>query len=287
MKENIVLYNSLDEKHNSAEYADLFTIVLDTDPKIYDMINDDEMATFRKEYSSDTDIIICGGDVTLMYFVNRFYSSSQFGRIFYCSCDCVSDFTKDIPVKPAMDDITIDITDYLGRLPTASVDGNDYVFLTGVGFGLDVDIYNSEPIYFRLLRKRKERKKRLLKDAVFNYDPIDITVDVDGTVQSFEDVWLAPTLAGRYYCDGMLLAPEQDRLNESGTLSLVVLHGAKKRRTVRILNSTYKEKDRSSCRKIDILTGKDITVKFSRVCNIQVDGSELFSSDSYHAHSPQ
>jgi hypothetical protein len=286
MKENIVLFNSLDDKHNSSEYADLFTIVLDTDPKVYDMTNDDDMAHFKTEYTPEADIIICGGDATLMLFVNRFYSPEHSGKIFYCSCDCASDFTKDIPVKPAMDDIVIDITDYLGNLPIACIDGKEYKFINGVGFGLDVDIYNSEPVYFRLIRRRKEHKKRLLKDAVFKYDPIDITVNVDGEVQSFEDVWLAPTLAGRYYCDGMMLAPDQDRLNESGTLSLVVLHGARKRRTVRIINSTYKEKDRSSCRKIDILTGKDISVEFSSPCSIQVDGNDLLPSGSYSAHSP-
>ena len=274
-----IFYNSADSKHNSSEYAELFSIVLETEPEFIDICDEYQPKSFLGSYEPGRCAIICGGDNTLSWFINHIYPSADFAGISFCTCDTGSDFSLDINAA----DVLIDITEHLRHLPSAIVNFRDYKFINGIGFGLDVNFYDSTPVYANLIGKLRAKGKIPPKEYVFRYDPVDIEAEVDGVRYTFENVWVAPIMNGRYYSDGMMIAPNQDRSNEDGTLSLVVLHNAKKWRAFRILKSLYRERDRSGCRKLDILCGCDITVRLSKPANIHLDGNTLFNVDGYHA----
>ena len=60
------------------------------------------------------------------------------------------------------------------------------------------------------------------------------TITVDGKEYRFKKVWLAPTMHGRFYGGGMMPTPAQDRLDPEGKLSVMVMHGSGKLKTLMI-----------------------------------------------------
>lgn len=55
---------------------------------------------------------------------------------------------------------------------------------------------------------------------MFHFKPRHVSIEVDSQKYEFDNIWLAPTMNGRYYGGGMNIAPNQDRLQDK--LSVVV-----------------------------------------------------------------
>lgn len=281
MEKTYIFFNSADKKHNSSEYAELLDLVLESPAEFIDICDEYQPKAFKDSCIPGCDAIICGGDNTLSWFINWIYPSGSFRKISFCTCDSKSDFTADIDA----DDILVDITDYLDSLPSVVVNCREYKFINGAGFGLEMNFYDSSPVYKNLIGRIRAKAKVPKKEHVFNYDCIDIEAEVDGERYSFDDVWVCPVMNGRYCSDGMMIAPDQERLNDEGVLSLVVLHNTMRWRAFRIMKTLYRGRNRSGCKKINILTGSEITVKFSKPSNIQIDGNSFHKVEGYHVFS--
>ena len=88
---------------------------------------------------------------------------------------------------------------------------------------------------------------------------------------------------GRYYGGGMNMAPTQDRLNEERKLSLVVMHGSGKLKTLMVFPSIFKGQHISHTEMIAIHEGHDITVKFDKPTALQIDGETVLGVTEYRA----
>ena len=60
------------------------------------------------------------------------------------------------------------------------------------------------------------------------------TVTVDGVTNEYDNVWVCPTMKGRYYGGGMNPAPNQRREDRENHVSLSLLHGSGKIHTLLI-----------------------------------------------------
>ena len=102
---------------------------------------------------------------------------------------------------------------------------------------------------------------------------------VDGETHTFDKVWLAPTMHGRYYGGGMLPCPDQNRKDDK--VSLMLFYGSGKLKTLMIFPNIFKGKHVKHDKHIKIFTGKEITVKFDEPRALQIDGETILDVAEY------
>lgn len=83
----------------------------------------------------------------------------------------------------------------------------------------------------------------------------------------------------------MMPTPNQNRLNESHTVSTLVLFGSGKLKTLAVFPSIFKGEHIKHTEMAEVLTGRDITVEFDRPTPIQIDGETIPGVSSYHVTS--
>lgn len=223
-------------------------------------------------------VIVCGGDGTLNRFVNATRDKKIGGKIYYYACGSGNDFLRDVSEGG---DKLVDMEPYNKDLPTVTVNGNDYAFLNGVGYGIDgyccevgdaLRLKSDKPVNYTAIA---------IKGLLFHYKPTNATVIVDGKEYAFKKVWLAPTMNGRYYGGGMLPAPEQRR--EQAKLSVMVFHGSGKLKTLMIFPSIFKGEHVKKTKYVTVLEGNEITVRFDEPRALQIDGETILGVTEYTA----
>ena len=125
------------------------------------------------------------------------------------------------------------------------------------------------------------REAGISKGLLFHYTPTNATVIVDGKEYTFKKTWLAPCMNGRFYGGGMMPAPEQDRLNEKGEVSVMVFHGYGKLRTLKLFPSIFEGKHVKNKTAVSVFKGKDVTVRFDRPVSLQIDGETYLNVGEY------
>ena len=276
-----VIYNPLSNNKNGTAKAMELCEKLGIDERV-DITTIDNYSTFFATYA-DMDIIICGGDGTLNRFVNDTADIEINNKIFFSPSGTGNDFLRDLEEK---DKDIIDITDYIKNLPTCSVNGKNYKFINGIGYGIDgycCEVGDKQ--------RAKSSDKPInytgiaIKGLLFHYKPTTATVTVDGVTQEFKKVWIAPSMFGRFYGGGMMPTPNQSRLDPEGKLSLMVFHGTGKLKTLMIFPSLFKGEHVKHKKAITILSGHDITVKFDSPRALQVDGETVLGVTEYSVKS--
>ena len=92
-------------------------------------------------------------------------------------------------------------------------------------------------------------------------------------------------MVGKYYGGGMLPAPEQDRNDAEGKLSVMLFHGTRKLKTLIIFPSLFKGEHVKHEKSVTVLSGKEITVEFDSPRAVQIDGETIRNVSSYTARS--
>ena len=168
------------------------------------------------------------------------------------------------------------------------MNGTERLFINGVGYGIDG--YCCE-VGDRL----REQNQKLQQDKPINYasiaikglmgkfKPVNATVTVDGKKYQYKNVWIAPTMKGRYYGGGMMPAPEQDRLSPDGLLTLTVMHCGSKLKALCVFPSLFKGTHVKHKNVVSIHQGREITVEFDRPTPLQIDGETILNVSSYTA----
>ena len=244
--------------------------------------------TFFDGLEADADIIICGGDGTLNCFANETKDVEYQNNIFYYALGSGNDFSRDLG-HAALDKPDFCISEYIRNLPTVDVNGTNRVFINGVGYGIDgycCEVGDA----MREINEKKKKNKPInytaiaIKGLLFYFKPRNAVVNVDGKEYSFKKVWIAPTMNGRYYGGGMMPAPEQKRLDNSGKLTLMVFHGSSALKTLMIFPSLFKGEHVKHTKHVTIFEGKDITVTFDKPTTLQIDGETVLNVTTYSAH---
>lgn len=231
--------------------------------------------------TTDSDkIIVCGGDGTLNKLVNNLTDASLTRDIYYFPTGTGNDFFTDVKYKS--EDGMVKLNDYVVDLPYVTVGGKTLRFLNGIGYGIDgYCCEEGDNIRAEDPNATINYTSIAIGGLMGKYKPRNAVVTVDGVKKSFRKVWLAPTMNGRYYGGGMMVAPDQDRLNNDGKLSLVVMHGTGKLKTLIVFPSIFKGEHVKHTEMVEVLTGYEITVTFDSPCPLQVDGETFRGVTSY------
>ena len=236
-------------------------------------------AEFVKSLKDDDEIVICGGDGTLNYFINHVDCDNIKQNVYIYPTGTGNDFLADLGKHDTKEPVLIN--EYIKNLPTVIIDGKSSKFINGIGYGIDgyccevADKQRAEkptkPINYSSIA---------IKGLLFHYKKRRVTIKIDGQTYEYKNVWLAPTMKGRYYGGGMIIAPSQDRL-KSEDLSVVVYKTRSKIRALMIFPSIFKGEHIKKKKVVNILHGKDIEVEFNIPCALQIDGETVLNVKSY------
>ncbi|MBQ6371496.1 MAG: diacylglycerol kinase family protein [Oscillospiraceae bacterium] len=238
-----------------------------------------DYAEYLSKLSPEDEVVLIGGDGTLNYFINAVKGVRIKNNIYLLGSGTGNDFLTDIGRQPGEEVL---INDYLVNLPTVYVNGIEKLFINNMGFGIDG--YCCE-----VADKIKERSPReeinysgiAIKGLLFHFKPCHAAVTVDGKTYEFDNVWIAPTMKGRYYGGGMDMAPDQDR--SSDKLSVVIYHCRSKLKALMAFPSIFKGEHVKKTDMVSVFTGNDISVRFSRPCAAQIDGETVLDVMEYRA----
>lgn len=273
-----ILYNRLSDNNGGKKAAlklndKIREVVLEI-PKEAKMfaVNDLSYKEFFADKTEEDVVYIVGGDGTINRFVNDMYGEKIAPKIYFYPAGSGNDFFND--QKDKIEDGVIDVSAYLDNLPVVSVNGIEKRFLNGVGFGLDgVCCEVGDDI-----RAKSDKKINYtaiaLKQCLYAFKPRNAVVTVDGKRHEFKNVWIAPTMKGKFYGGGMMVAPGQDRFDKDGKLTLVVVAG--RSRLGLLLN--FPKLFKGNVDKVKIVhtfTGKTITVEYDEPTALQIDGDTV------------
>ena len=87
--------------------------------------------------------------------------------------------------------------------------------MNGIGYGIDGETCRIGDIQRATSDKPVNYSNIAIKLLLGSYKLKKATVEVDGRVSKFENVWMASTMKGRFYGGGMMVAPAQDRRTAS------------------------------------------------------------------------
>ncbi|MCR5400515.1 MAG: hypothetical protein K6E78_02845 [Treponema sp.] len=277
-----VLYNPLSNNKKGEEAkAELEKKLNQTEILLRDIREISDTKSFVNGLAQEDQIILVGGDGTLSRFVNEIYSLKTTLKISLYSAGSGNDFASD--VKEAADKISglIPLNKYIESLPLVKVNGMEKRFLNGIGYGIDGYCCEEGD----RLREQSDKPVNYagiaIKGLLGKFKPFSITITVDGVSHSYKNVWLCPTMIGRYYGGGMIIAPEQDRLNSQKTVTSVVWHNWNKFGTLMAFPSVFKGEHVKYKKMIDFYTGHQIKVTADRPIALQIDGETVRNVREY------
>lgn len=266
-----------DEKKNIVEKA-----TKGAELKFFDMTKADYASLWSGEIGPDENILIIGGDGTLNRFVNDTEKLDIRNPIYILAGGTGNDFLADLGADT---DKPLQINQYIEKLPVVTVNGKDYKFINGVGYGIDgyccevgdeMRKKSSAPVNYTAIA---------IKGLLFKFRPRNAVVTVDGVRRTYKNVWLAPTMNGRCYGGGMIPTPAQDRLNKDRSLSILVWHSGSSIATLMNFPAIFKGEHLKKAKMCEVLTGHDITVEFDRPTALQIDGETVLGVTKYEAKS--
>ena len=279
MKKAHILYNPLAGNGKCNEDVKVLEGLIEDAVEHHDVTACGDDLEFLTRLPKDDYVILCGGDGTLNRFANAVEGLDIENEIFYFPGGSGNDFAHDMNIKKG--DNPFAIKEYIKDLPTVTVNGKSYKFINGIGYGIDGYCCEEADKLRQKSKKRINYTTIALKGLAYDYKPTSAKVTVDGKTYEYKRVWMAPTMNGRYFGGGMMAAPQQDRKNENGTVSLMVLHDCSNIRILMAFPGVYEGKHVKLKKIVDIFDGHDITVEFSRPTALQIDGETVVGVTSY------
>ena len=274
---NYILFNEKSHNGDQLENMKKLEVKLVSFEKI-NVINLD-YPEFFKTLTKDDKVILFGGDGTLNHFVNDVKNLTLPCDFLFYSSGTGNDFRNDMDAK-TYDDL-IFLNDMVYNLPTCTVNGKDYKFINGVGFGIDgyccevaddLQAKSDKPVNYTSIA---------IKGLLFKFKRRSCKVTVDGEVKEYKNAWIAPTMLGVYYGGGMKIAPNQDRFNEDKTLTSVVMHHRSRIKTLIVFSKVFEGKHVNYPKMVDMRVGHEITVEFSIPTPLQIDGETIRNVTKY------
>lgn len=243
----------------------------------------DAVSLDYKEYfnglKAEDEVVLLGGDGTLNYFINAMKGYEIKNNVYLLGSGTGNDFFNDIEKQPGDE---VKINQYLINLPTVRVNGIEKLFINNMGFGIDGYCCEvADQIKEKTPNKEINYSGIAIKGLLFHFKPCHAKVTVDGEVHEFDNVWIAPTMKGRFYGGGMKMAPDQDRFSDK--LTVVVYRAKSKIKALIAFPSIFEGKHVEKTDMVSIFTGNRIKVEFSRPCAAQIDGETVLNVTEYEA----
>lgn len=275
-----ILFNPKSKNGNNQEIIkDLESIIGEEVESKTSVLDKKNYLNILESLNSNDQVYIVGGDGTLHYFVNDIKGKDINFDVYFYAGGTGNDFYND--VKKESDTKLIRINEYIKDLPTVYVNGIERLFINGIGFGIDgycsekgdeLQAKSDKPVNYAAIA---------IKGLLFHYKCPKAKVTVDGVTKEYKKIWLAPTMKGRFYGGGMMVAPEQDRLSPNKTVTSVVWHKSGKLKTLMVFPSIFKGEHVKQKKLIEINEGHHVIVEFDRPTALQIDGETVSGVTKY------
>ncbi len=224
-------------------------------------------------------VLLCGGDGTIMRLANALDGAQYSVPVYLWKSGTGNDFLRDIGKNDQTDPVLLN--PYLVGLPHVEVNGKTYLYVNGIGFGLDGMVCEVTDKLKEQGVQKIDYTKESIKLLLGGFKCPSGKVTVDGVTKSYKKIWLASAMHGKYYGGGMRVAPDQVRGGDK--LTCCVWHTTGKLTTLmhfpKIFEGTHVKYKKS----IDIFTGKRITVEFDHPTALQIDGETVSGVSAYTA----
>lgn len=283
MPKAYVLYNPLAGNGHCEKFLAVLKGMLKDEAVFCDITDNKTYESLFNETEDDDYIILCGGDGTLNKFVNLTDGINISREILYFPTGTGNDFALDLNKHTG--DAPFKIAQYIKNLPIVEINGKSYRFINGIGYGIDGYCCMVGDELRKIPDKPINYTTIAIKGLLFHYKPTNARITVDGNLHTYKKVWLAPTMNGRFYGGGMMPAPSQERNNTNGMLTVMVMHGSGKLKTLMIFPSIFKGKHIKYTKNVELLTGNEIKVEFDRPTALQIDGETVLNVTAYKAYS--
>lgn len=274
-----VLYNKMAGDSDALESVQALEAIIQDDLKLIDVTDVSNYRIFLNGLEKEDYIILAGGDGTLNRFVNHIEGIPFDNEVLYFPNGTGNDFAHDFGQSKECNPFSI--TDYIKNLPSVTVQGTTYRFINGVGYGIDGYCCEVGDKQKKISNKKVNYTTIAIKGLLFHYKPTNAKITVDGKQHTYQKVWLAPTMNGRFYGGGMMPTPNQNR--SSDQLSTMVFYGSGKLRTLMIFPSIFQGTHIKHAKRVEVLSGQKITVEFDRPVALQIDGETILGVSSYTA----
>lgn len=259
---------------------------LDEEVTYIDVLKEKDMCGFVKGLNENDEIIVAGGDGTLNHFANDIADIDVPNKMYYVKCGSGNDFYRDN--KEYCDEKgMIPLNRFLKNLPIVEVNGIKRRFINGIGYGIDGETCRVGEEMRSKTTKPINYTNIAIKLLLGGYKVKRATVTVDGETRNFKNVWLAPTMKGRYYGGGMMVAPDQNRFDEENKVTTVLVYKRSKLITLIRFPSIFEGKHVLKTDSITVLTGKNVTVTFNEPCALQIDGEVINDVTTYSVVVPE
>ena len=274
-----ILYNPKSGNGSGFEEAQILEVFQLDDCVITDVTKITDYPNFLSKITADDTVILCGGDGTLNRFVNDTDGYCIPCDVLYYPIGTGNDFAHDLGYHSGANPFSI--KQYIQDLPSVTVNNKKCRFLNGIGYGIDGYCCEEGDRQKAAGKKKINYTEIAIKGLLSKYKPKNATVCVDGKKYSYKNVWIAATMKGRYYGGGMMTAPAQDRLNPKGEVTLVVMHGSGKFKTLRVFPSIFKGEHIKHAEMCAVHTGRHISVTFDEPASLQIDGETVLNVTKY------
>ncbi len=247
------------------------------------IIDVDDKQSYMKDLSDGDRLVIVGGDGTLNHFVNSIEDRDYPFPIYCYAAGTGNDFIND--VTGVGTDCLVMINDYIRDLPIIEVNGETYKFINGIGYGIDGFCCEEGDKYRERTGKAPNYTKIAIIGALYKYKLVKARITADGVTSEYENVWMAPAMNGRYFGGGMMVTPEQDRLNEARDLSFVVATCKSRIKLLTIFPKIFKGDHVKHTDVFKAVKGQCVRVEFDKPTALQIDGETILAVKEYTAKS--
>lgn len=248
------LYKKLSKKHTCYK-INLFDINL-------------KEKVFFNQCNSDDTIIICGGDGSLDQFINRIYGEPIKCKIFFYPCGSGNDFARDFNGKGKL----IEITNEVYNCPKLLINGEEkYVFVNGVGMGVDAAVCRSKAQY--KFSNVKKGYFSISLETLKTFRTYSVDLEIDGEKRHYDNVWFFIVNHGKFMGGGMRVTPKAKRDDEY--LDVCIVHTVSHKKIIAIFPFIFLGKHVWFKKYVDIIRCKTFKA-VPNGCNIlQRDGEVL------------
>lgn len=284
MAKGYVLYNPIAGTGNCETQVKALSNMLSDPLEYLDVTKIEDYSSLQASLNEDDFLIVAGGDGTLNRFINNTVQYQITQDILYFPLGSGNDFARELGCT--CDNPPVSIKKYLQNLPSVEVNGKHYHFINGVGYGIDGYCCQVGDELRAVPGKKVDYTGIAIKGLLFHFSARNAKVTVDGQEYTYNKVWIAPTMYGRYYGGGMIPCPNQDRNASDQSLSVMVFHAGGRLRTLIAFPGIFKGAHIQKKKMVKVHAGHCIRVEFDRPTPLQIDGETILDVTAYTAYSP-
>lgn len=235
---------------------------------------------FFSELTQEDEVVIIGGDMSINHFIRKIHGYTVTNKVYVKAFGYGSDFVNDVG-KSLTEEVLLN--PYINNLPMTKIKNHERPFINGVGFGLDgYCCATADFIKAKSPAASVNYTTIAIKGLLYKFKPVHATIEVDDQKYEFDNVWLAATMKGRFFGGGMKIAPYQDR-NESDHLTVIIYTAKSRLKALLSFPDVFKGTHVNNKELVKIFTGKKVHMKFSSICDAEVDGDTVSKVDEYWA----